>query len=177
MGHINMDRVLTNGNKTCVLKNIGQYPGCFVPTDTLVNFEGCYVYYDTVSGSFVCSGKVNGENRSFLARYKEHLKSAKSKVLPLKFNKVYPSRPPQNHSQRSNSDTLKTCNNIAVLVSLEVKTSIEALHQTDGSGIFVWSKEMIEQFGAVNFANAKDLKAKQLHMVGLLGFGDSWMSH
>jgi hypothetical protein len=47
--------------------------------------------------------------------------------------------------------------------------NIEALHQTDGSGIFVWSKEMLERIGAVNFANAKDLKAKQLHMTGYLG--------
>jgi hypothetical protein len=46
--------------------------------------------------------------------------------------------------------------------------NIEALHQTDGSGIFVWSKEMIERIGAVKFANANDLKAKQFHMVGYL---------
>ena len=66
MGHINMKRVLTNNNKTCVLKNICQDPGSFVPTDNLVDYEGCYLYYDTAGGSFVWSGKVNGENRSFL---------------------------------------------------------------------------------------------------------------
>ena len=48
------------------------------------------------------------------------------------------------------------------------KEKLEALHQTDGSGIFVWSKEMLERIGVVNFPNAKDLKAKQLHMVGYL---------
>ncbi len=42
------------------------------------------------------------------------------------------------------------------------------MHQTDGSGIFAWSTEMLDQIGTVNFANAKDLKAKQLHMVGYL---------
>jgi hypothetical protein len=47
MGHINMKRVLTNNNKTCVLKNIARDPGSFVPTDNLVDFEGCYLYYDT----------------------------------------------------------------------------------------------------------------------------------
>ncbi len=49
-----------------------------------------------------------------------------------------------------------------------VCASTEALHQTDGSGIFVWSKEMLERICAVNFQKAKDLEAKQLHMVGYL---------
>jgi hypothetical protein len=49
MGHINMKRVLTNNNKTCALKNIGR----FVPTDNLVDFEGCYLCYDTAGGTFV----------------------------------------------------------------------------------------------------------------------------
>jgi hypothetical protein len=167
MGHINMDRVLTNGNKTCVLKNIGRYPGSFVPTDNLINFEGCYLYYDTVSGSFVRSGKVNGENRSFLARDKEHLKSAKSKELPLKFNKAYPSRTapePQPTLQLGYFEDLQQYCGLGFSRS----ENIEALHQADGHGIFVWSEEIIERIGAVNFANAKDLKAKQLHMVGYL---------
>jgi hypothetical protein len=48
------------------------------------------------------------------------------------------------------------------------KENIEALHQTDGSGPFAWSPEMLERIGTVNFANAKDIKAKQLHMAGCL---------
>jgi hypothetical protein len=66
MGHINMKRVLPNNNKTCVLKNIFQDPESFVPTDNLVDFEGCCLHCDTASGKFVRSGKVNGENWSFL---------------------------------------------------------------------------------------------------------------
>jgi hypothetical protein len=31
-----------------------------------------------------------------------------------------------------------------------------------------WSKEVLERIGAVNFLGAKDLEAKQLHMVGYL---------
>jgi hypothetical protein len=167
MGHINMDRVLTNNNKTCVLKNLGRHPGSFVPTDNLIGFEGCYLYHDTASGSFVRSGKVNGENRSFLARDKEHLKSAKSKELPLKFNKAYPSRSapePQPTLQLGYFEDLQQYCGLGFSRS----ESIEALHRTDGSGIFVWSAEMLERIGAVNFQNAKDLKAKQLHMVGYL---------
>jgi hypothetical protein len=49
------------------------------------------------------------------------------------------------------------------------KENIEALHQMDGCGTFAWSTErMLERIGAVNFANAKDLKAKQLHMAGCM---------
>ena len=32
--------------------------------------------------------------------------------------------------------------------------------------MFVWSQEILERIGAVNFQNAKDLEAKQLHTVG-----------
>jgi hypothetical protein len=167
MGHINAKRVLTNNNKTCVLKNLGQYPKSFVPTDNLVNFEGCYLYYDTAEGSFVRSGKVNGENRSFIARHKEHLKAAKSKELPSKFYKAYPSQAApetQQTLQRGNFEDLEQyCG-----LGFSRRESIEALHQTDGSGIFVWSKEVLERIGAVNFSGAKDLEAKQLHMVGYL---------
>ena len=54
-----------------------------------------------------------------------------------------------------------------VLVSVEEK-NIEAIHQTDGSGIFIWTPEMLQRISTVNFANSKDIKAKQLHMVGYL---------
>jgi hypothetical protein len=167
MGHINMKRVLPNNNKTCVLKNVGQDPESFVPTDNLVDFEGCYLYYDTASGKFVRSGKVNGENRSFLDRHKEHFKAAKSKELPSKFYKAYPSRTapePQPILQCGEFEDLKQyCG-----LGFSRKENIEALHQTDGSGLFAWSPEMLERIGTVNFANAKDIKAKQLHMVGYL---------
>jgi hypothetical protein len=167
MGHVNTKRVLTNNNKTCVLKNLGQYPKSFVPTDNLVGFEGCYLYYDTADGSFVRSGKVNGENRSFIARHKEHLKAAKSKELPSKFYKAYPSQAApetQQMLQRGNfEDLTQYCG-----LGFSRQENIQALHQTDGSGIFVWSKEVLERIGAVNFSGAKDLEAKQLHMVGYL---------
>ena len=60
MGHINSKRVLPNNTKTCVLKSIAQHPGSFVPTDNLVEFEGCYLHHDTVDRKFVRSGKVDG---------------------------------------------------------------------------------------------------------------------
>ena len=47
MGHINMKRVLASNDRTCALKDSGQDPRSFVPTDNLVDFEGCYLYYDT----------------------------------------------------------------------------------------------------------------------------------
>jgi hypothetical protein len=168
IGHINMKRVFPNNNKTCLLKNIGQDPGSFVPTDNLVNFEGCYLYYDAVSGIFVRSGKLNGENRSFLARHNEHWKAAKSKELALKFNKVYPSctaAEPQSSTLQLGyfEDLQQYCG-----LGFSRSENIQPLHQTDGSGIFIWSNEMLERIGAVNFAGAKDLKDKQLHMVGYL---------
>jgi hypothetical protein len=167
MGHINMKRVFMNNNKTCVLKNIGQDQGSFVPTDNLAEFEGCYLYYDTSGGSFVRSGKVNGETRTFVKRHVEHLKAAKTKELASKFYKAYPSTTapePELQLQRGDFEDLKQyCG-----LGFSRKQNIEALHRTDGSGIFVWSKEMLELIGKVNFANANDLKAKQLHMVGYL---------
>ena len=167
MGHINMTRVLTNNNRTCLLKNVTIYPGSFIPTDNLVDFEGCYLYYDRAGGKFVRSGKVNGENRSFLARHKEHIKAAKARERASKFYNSYPSRTapePQRMLQCGDfEDLTQYC-----ALGFSRTQNIEVLLQTDGAGIFVWSKEMLERIGAVNFSNAKDLQAKQLHMVGNL---------
>jgi hypothetical protein len=102
-----------------------------------------------------------------LDRHKEHFKAAKSKELPSKFYKAYPSRTapePQPMLQCGEFEDLKQyCG-----LGFSRKENIEALHQTDGSGLFAWSPEMLERIGNVNFANAKDIKAKQLHMVGYL---------
>ena len=167
MGHINIGRVLPNNNKTCVLKNIGQHPGSLVPTDNLVEFEGCYLYHDTAGGKFVRSGKVNGENRSFAARHKEHSKAAKSKDLASKFCGACPSQTAPERQpmlQCGDFEDLRQCR----ALGFSRKENLEALLQTDGSGTFVWTPEMLERIDAVNFQNSKDLEAKQLHMVGCL---------
>jgi hypothetical protein len=165
MGHINMKRALANNNKTCVLKNIGQCPESFVPTDNLVDFKGCCLHCDTADGRFVWSGKVNGENRLFVACHKECLRAAKLNELPSKFYKAHPSLvapETQQTLQRGNFEDLKQCCGLG----FSRKENIEALHQTDGAVMFVWSKEALKQIGAVNFSGAKDLEAKQLHMAG-----------
>jgi hypothetical protein len=43
--------------------------------------------------------------------------------------------------------------------------NIKALHQIDGFGTFAWSEAMVKRISALRFANAKCLKAKQLHML------------
>jgi hypothetical protein len=118
-------------------------------------------------GTCVWSGKVNGENWLFLAQHKEHSKAAKSKELPSKFYKACPSRTapePQPMLQCGEFKDLKQC----CALGFSRNQDVEALHDTDGSGMAAWSPETLEQISLVHFPNAKDLAAKQLHMVGCL---------
>jgi hypothetical protein len=125
------------------------------------------LHCNAAGGSFVWSGKVNGENRSFTARHNERLKAAKSKELPSKFCKANPSlaapETQQTLPRRNFEDLKQRCG-----LGFSRNENLEALHQTDGSGMFVWSKEALERIEAITFSGAKDLKAKQLHMAGCL---------
>ena len=109
------------------------------------------------------SGKVKGENRSFLVRHKEHIKAAKARERASKFYNSYPSRTTLELQPMLQCGDFEDLTQYCALC-LSRTQNIEALLQTDGAGIFVWSKEMLEQIGAVNFSNAKNLQAKQLHM-------------
>jgi hypothetical protein len=133
------------------LENHWPRPGKLVPTDNLVDFEGChFLHCETAGGSFVWSGNVNGENWSLVAQHKERFKAAKLKALLSKFIKACPSWPTpetQQMLQCGNFENLKhDCG-----LGFSRKQNIEALHQKDGSGMFALSKEMLKQIGALNF--------------------------
>jgi hypothetical protein len=103
-----------------------------------------------------------------VAQHEERFKAAKSRGLPLKFCKAHPASraapETQQMLQHGNFEDLKQRCSLA----FSSKQNVEALHQTDGSRTFAWSKEVLERIGTVIFSGAKDPEAKQLHMAGWL---------
>jgi hypothetical protein len=181
-GHVRDEPTIV-GDKECLLKNpVGPNHRFILVDSEFTNAEGCYLYYDTVHGEWIRSGKVAGtrhDSKGMMDRHEEHKASAArnddSSSLYVKYpakssriattvrnNNVRP------YPWRAYFEDLEIFCGIGFIRSDIVEQRLTADNNNDSDspkGIFVWDKTCIESLKKCEKDGVTTLEDKQLHMV------------
>ena len=138
--------------------------------------EGSYLYYSTVDGLWIRSGKVVGSstsNRCIWMRHKEHRVSAMlmtSNDIESLFYTSYPSNAAANTSDILRRGYFEDLRLFVALGFLRTNAAdVDMLVATSAAdGILFWPAVSITRIDKTNFRGVANLKEKQLHMVGYL---------
>jgi hypothetical protein len=183
-GHVR-DEPSIVGDKECLLKNpVGSKHRCVLVDNEFTNPEGCYIYYDTVNGEWIRSGKVAGtcnDHEGMMDRHKEHLASAARNDNSSSLYIQYPAKSSSLATTvQSNNirpypwqayfEDLEIFCRIGFICSDIVQQRLTADGDSDDSpkGIFVWDKACIDSLNKCGKGGVTTLKDKQLHMVAYL---------
>jgi hypothetical protein len=183
-GHVR-DEPSIVGDKECLLKNpVGSKHRCVLVDNEFTNPEECCIYYDTVNGEWIRSGKVAGtcnDHEGMMDRHKEHLASAarndnssslyiqypaksSSLATTVQSNNIHP------YPWQAYFEDLEIFCRIGFICSDIVQQRLTADGDSDDSpkGIFVWDKACIDSLNKCGKGGVTTLKDKQLHMVAYL---------
>ena len=132
--------------------------------------EGCYLYYDTLKGVWIRSGKVSGHQRNFKKRNDEHKENSKSPGA----NAFYLRNPHKDaDASKCNAGLQKGFfhhlqQHCALGFSRSDADAVNNICKTNGARIFDWRPVDLDAMRRCSFYGSTTLKEKQLHMISYL---------
>jgi len=168
------------GDKECLLRNPVGSRSTFLPVEgSLCDAEGCYLYYDSVNGYFVRSGKVAG--RGIMLRHLEHDKQAKRNGDGSKMYIEYPGKD-SNRVKMAKENNIRPrpwrayFEDLALFCGMaftrsdvvDQRLAVDCDAEGSTDGIFLWDTQTIDSLNKCEKDGETTLVEKQAHMVAYL---------